>query len=179
MEEIWKPIPKWEALYEVSNLGRVKSLPRFRKTRFSYTSKEHILKPRVCGNQREYLAVALCKDGKREQVKIHRLVALVFIPNPNGYKEINHIDENKGNNRADNLEWCTRHYNVTYNGVGKRRMAWRRKKVSAFDENGKLIKQFDCIDDASCWAKVDASNVFRAVKYGRKSKGYYWKSIEK
>ena len=178
MEEIWKPVVGWEGLYEVSNMGRVKSLPRFHNAIHPYTSKEKILQPRGKSKNGEYLSVSLYNNYHIKQKRVHVLVAEAFIPNPNGYKEINHKNEIKSDNRAENLEWCDRSYNVTYNGLGKRRMAWRKKKIAAFDENGNLIKQFDSIDEASCWAKVDASNVSRAVNYGRKTAGFYWKNIE-
>lgn len=104
--EIWKNINGWENMYQVSNLGRVKSL------NYNRTNKEQIVKP----YQRKdgYIQVCLCKNSKITTYKLHRLVAQAFIPNPNRLPEINHIDEDKTNNCADNLEWCNSKYNKNY-----------------------------------------------------------------
>ena len=99
MNETWKDIPGYEGLYQVSNLGRIK--------RFLKTSERIISGEIVFG----YVQVALYKNGKRKMKRVHQLVAEAFIQNPNGYKSINHKDWNRGNNAADNLEWCTQAYN--------------------------------------------------------------------
>lgn len=102
MKEIWKDIPGFEKRYMVSNMGRVYSL-----------LVKRVLK--TCVSNRGYELVCLKnKDGKRKQYTIHRIVAQVFVSNPNNYPIINHKDENKLNNRADNLEWCTYSYNNSY-----------------------------------------------------------------
>lgn len=98
MKEIWKPIKDYEGLYEVSNLGRVKSL------RNNIT-----LKPEV---KNGYSSVNLCKEGCMKHRYIHRLVAEAFIENPNKYKCINHINCDKQNNKVDNLEWCSQKHNI-------------------------------------------------------------------
>lgn len=183
MEEVWKDVVGYEGFYQVSNLGRVKSLPRLHKyVHGYYMAKERILSPRVCGKQREYLSVALHVDGKTKQYKIHRLVATAFIPNPYGYNEVNHKDENKGNNKMDNLEWCSRSYNVNYGcRIEKQRKAMF-KPVVAYSKSNKIVMEFNSIVDASKFAKVDATNISRACKKeGRISGGYLWKykNIEK
>ena len=110
MEE-WRDIEGYEGLYQVSNLGRVKSL------NFNHTKKERVLK----GNPDKdgYLRVTLFKNG-RKTYRIHQLVALVFIPNPNNYPVINHKNENPSDNRVENLEWCTIAYNNCYGNRLKR-----------------------------------------------------------
>lgn len=105
MQEIWKDIPGYENLYQVSNIGNVRSLHN------RYKNKEY-LKP--CINGKGYLLVSLCKNHSQKSINVHRLVAQVFIPNPNNLPCINHKDENKQNNNVDNLEWCTYQYNNTY-----------------------------------------------------------------
>lgn len=109
--ETWKPIWGYEGLYEISTFGRVKSMKN---------GKERIIKQNKLPSG--YLQIALLKNGNRKTYYIHRLVASAFIPNDNlFYTQVNHIDENKENNRVENLEWCDAQYNVTYNGLNKRR----------------------------------------------------------
>lgn len=110
MNEIWKAIEGYDGAYEVSNTGKVRSL-RFGKCK--------LLKPMVnAGKYNGYSTVTLYNTGKRiAKVKVHRLVAEAFIPNPDNLPIINHKDENRMNNSADNLEWCTKLYNNTYNGA--------------------------------------------------------------
>jgi hypothetical protein len=120
MNEEWRPIPAYEGLYEVSNLGRVKSLRRTVKRGISYnTVPERILKP--FPHRDGYELVKLCKNSNEKTVKVHRLVAESFLNNPRDLPEVNHKDENKGNNNSDNLEWCTRCYNNNY-GTRKERI---------------------------------------------------------
>lgn len=117
--EIWKDIEGYEGKYQVSNYGRVKSVKRTARNGRGYRIvPEKILEG--VDNGHGYLQVNLSKDGKIEQPLVHRLVATAFLENPMGYKEINHRDENKENNRAENLEWCSRVYNLTYNGRAKK-----------------------------------------------------------
>ncbi len=121
MEEIWKDIKDYEGYYQVSNLGRVKSVPRtIQRKKNKYTVKERILKSRPDKDGYEY--VVLCINCKMKTKSIHRLVAEVFIPNPSNLPCINHKDENPSNNNVENLEWCTYSYNNTYNDLAHRRM---------------------------------------------------------
>jgi len=116
--ENWRPVKGYEGYYEVSDLGRVKALART----VSYLSKfgkpctkelsEHIMAPQRSSNG--YLQVGLSKGKIVRICRIHRLVAEAFIDNSEGLPEVNHIDEDKTNNRVDNLEWCTRQYNNSY-----------------------------------------------------------------
>lgn len=98
MEE-WREISGYEGKYAISNKGNVKSL------NYRMSNKEKILKPLKSG--KGYLMVGLCKNGKMEWAKIHRLVALLFIPNPNHKPQVNHINGDKNDNNVDNLEWCS------------------------------------------------------------------------
>lgn len=109
--EIWKPIKKYEGLYEISSLGRVKSL------NYNHTGKSKILKPALRGG---YLAVSLFKNNNLKTFPIHRLVAIAFIPNPNNFSQVNHKNEQKTQNYVTNLEWCTQKYNVNYGTRSKR-----------------------------------------------------------
>lgn len=110
--EIWKDIEGFEGKYQVSNFGRVKSLPKYTYSRgYPQLRKEKILKPGYTGKSRCYATVRL-NDG--HSYKVHRLVAQAFIPNPDNLPLINHKDENPKNNHVNNLEWCTNSYNVSY-----------------------------------------------------------------
>lgn len=140
MIEIWKPIEGYEGLYEVSNLGRVRSTGNCNAK--GYKGKIKILKPSKQGNG--YLIVSLCKDNKKRTKLVHRLVGFAFIPNDNPkYKNtINHINEDKTDNRACNLEWCSQQYNNTYNNRNWKAAAKRGVKVNQFTLNGKFIKEW-------------------------------------
>ena len=117
MKEIWKPIQGFEGLYEVSNLGRIKSI---------IFKKHKIMKPQLnnCG----YAIAHLRKNNRLYQLLVHRLVAFAFVKNtnPEKYIEVNHIDECKTNNAAANLEWCTHSYNINYGKRNARQSATRR-----------------------------------------------------
>ena len=113
MQEIWKDIKNYEGCYQVSNLGRVRSLTRKVKTFNGVrTSNGQLLKPLKTNTG--YYRVDLKQNQKDKYMSIHRLVAEAFIPNPNNYPIINHKDNNPQNNCVDNLEWCTQSYNVKY-----------------------------------------------------------------
>lgn len=109
MEEIWKDIEGCDGRYKVSNLGRVKSI---RKIKYRNCYKETILKP-VIQKSNGYCYVSLRNEnGIFKNHRIHRLVAKAFIPNPNNYSQVNHIDMNKQNNCVENLEWCDQFENM-------------------------------------------------------------------
>lgn len=112
--EIWRDIKGYEGCYQVSNMGRVKSLSRVivRSDGQSITVKERILSESK--NDRGYYGVRISKNGKQSTPKIHSLVANAFIPNPQNLKEVNHKDGNKKNNYVDNLEWSTRSHNIKH-----------------------------------------------------------------
>ena len=107
--EIWKDIKDYEGLYQISNYGRVKSLPRMMKKR---KCEEIIKTPSVL--PKGYLKVSLCKNGEIKYYFIHRLVAEMFIPNPNNLPCVNHKDCNTSNNNVNNLEWVTHKENNSY-----------------------------------------------------------------
>lgn len=105
MNEIWKDIPGYEGLYQASNIGNVRSL------KWNRSNKIKNLKPYEEGG---YMHVGIRHNGIHHNYLIHRLVAMAFIPNPSGYKEVNHIDGNKLNNTVVNLEWISRKNNVLH-----------------------------------------------------------------
>ena len=117
MGEVWKNINGYEGLYQISNNGRVKSLPKLAGKSWR---KEKILKTYL--DKDGYVKVILCKENKTKFLSVHRLIAEAFIPNPNEFPQINHKDENKQNNSLENLEWCTCKYNINYGTRTERAM---------------------------------------------------------
>lgn len=136
MEEIWKDIPNYEGFYQISNLGRVKSLDLFVNTRNNNKRKRKgkILKQH--NNGHGYLYVVLSKNNKQKRFYVHRLVANVFILNHNNLPEVNHKDENSLNNNVFNLEWCTSKYNANY---GKRNEKMKNTKIKLY---GKKVARY-------------------------------------
>ena len=162
--EIWKDIEGFEGLYQVSNLGRTKRLYK--------NDKEKILKP--FSNKDGYLRVNLCKEGKSKQSKVHRLVAKAFIPNLDNKSQVNHRDENKSNNKVENLEWVTSKENINY-GTRTERMA----KSQSRPIYGINIKTNERIEFPSTMEAqrngFDQGNIVKCLKGRRKShKGYKW-----
>lgn len=166
-KEIWKPIKGYEGLYEISNMGRIKGLERKSKNR-TYPLILLKLKKDTHG----YLQAFLYKNNIRKTYLVHRLVASAFIDNPNNYKEINHIDEDKTNNKISNLEWCSRIYNVNY---GNRTLK-TTKKVKQYDLNKNYIKTWNSMSEAAQKLKIHVSGISGCCKGINKTcGGYIWK----
>lgn len=125
--EKWLDVKGFEDFYQISNLGRVLSKRSFieRVNGVIQFSKELVMIPFVINSG--YERVVLRRGDKQEMWLVHRLVATHFINNPNNYGYINHIDEDKLNNHASNLEWCTLEYNANYGTVQERRVKSRRR----------------------------------------------------
>lgn len=123
--EIWRDIPGYEGLYQISNCGRVKALPKLQ----GYIMRsERILTPVVC---KGYLIVHLSKNGIVKNTLVHRLVAETFIDNPDNLPVVNHIDGNKQNPKVNNLEWVTQSENVKHAfklGLAKAPKYWSGKR---------------------------------------------------
>lgn len=115
MQEMWKPIPGYEGLYEASTAGRVRSLSRsIRHARGGLRRVEGKILVPWFGKTTGYFYVTICKEGTRLKQSVHRLVAFCFVPNPEGKREVNHKDGIKTNNQADNLEWVTPAENIKH-----------------------------------------------------------------
>ena len=164
--EQWKDIKGYEGMYQVSNYGRVKSLPRKRinGTGF-YIQKERILSLQI--KTKRYYGVGLMKDGVHKNFLVHRLVADAFVENPNNYDQVNHIDCNRLNNKVENLEWCTAETNLEHalkNGLltkakGRKLSKEECKKISERRKN-------------SVTSKETREKISRAMKEVAKRKGY-------
>lgn len=171
-KEIWCPIEGYEGLYEVSNLGNVRSLGNKK------TKKTKILKQNM--NTSGYLRVYLCKNGKQKQFKVHRLVAEAFIPNLFGYPQVNHIDEDKTNNHIDNLEWCDNKYNSNH-GTRNKRISVKNingkcsKPILQLTETGEFLKEYPSLQEAGRNG-FNIGNICACCRGERKThKGYIWK----
>ncbi len=174
--EIWKDIQGFEGLYQVSNFGNVKN------------RKGRILRPATRNDMRKQ--VILWKNGKAFTRKIHRLVAIAFLPNPNGYLQINHKDEDPTNNNVENLEWCDELYNHHY-GTAIQRMADAMKgkflseksilskRICQYSLNGDYIKEWACANDVKRELKISNANISLCCTGRRKSAGgFIWKYKE-
>lgn len=118
----------------------------------------------------------MCKQGKRTTKNVHRLTAEEFIPNPNNYEQVNHIDENKENNCIDNLEWCTLTYNINY-GYGKYKHAEHlKRKVFQYDINMNFIKEWSSATEAWRNLTIHKNNIMKCCKGEQKTAGgYIWR----
>ena len=156
--EIWKDEPGFPG-YQVSNAGRVRSFYR-------------VLAP---DSVKGYYRVRLYRNGRVYRIFIHRLVAMAFVPNPDGLPQINHKNEIKTDNRAENLEWCTAKYNNAY-GTGRERAAKSRSKaVGQYTTGGILVATYDKIKDAR---EKYGSHIFSVLAGKRKTAGgFVWKYV--
>ena len=170
--EVWKPVFGFEDLYEVSNLGAVKSVRRNALMK-KFTNKGY-----------EY--AHLCKNGKHFNAKVHRLVAVAFIPNPENKPQVNHKDGNKMNNRANNLEWATalenqRHARETGLNSAGRNNPITSKAVDMLSVDGRFIKTFPSFSEAERSTGIKRRNIQGccAGRYGcRTAGGFVWKYNE-
>lgn len=171
MKEEWKDIKGYEGLYQISNLGNVKSV-----------YKNGNFKILIGGIKNGYRQVILVKDGKRKYINVHRLVAEAFIPNKENKSQVNHIDGNKLNNKVDNLEWCTQSENMKHAykiGLEKPLYAIinkRAKKVKQYDKNNNLINCYNGIKEAARINNINPGDITKCCKNKRKQVGgYVWR----
>ena len=168
--KVWKDIEGYEGLYKISDKGRVKSLKQ---------GKEKILKP-LC-DRLGYLFINLYKNGDMKKCLIHRLVAQAFIPNTNSLPQVNHKDEDKTNNKVENLEWCSAKYNNSF-GTRIQRVAEKMtngktsKPVLQYTKDGKFVKEWKSTHDIERNLGYDHSLISACCRGKYKSAyGYVWK----
>lgn len=174
--EWWKYIPGYEGLYMVSNLGRIKSCDRYCGKRFY---KGHILP--LHNNGKGYLQVRLSKNGKQKNYKVHRLVVLAFIPNPNNLPCVNHKNENKLDNRVENLEWCTIAYNNSYGtsierNSKKRINGIRSTKINQLTLDGELVRVWPSMNEIKRELNFSLASIHRCCNnLYKQAYGYIWR----
>lgn len=177
MVEIWKDIQNYEGMYQVSNLGRIKSLSRY--DALGRHVNEKILTP-IEKPKKQYLIIGLKKDGKREWFHIHRLVGIHFIPNQLKLPEINHKDWDRKNNNVCNLEWCTREYNCKHQRMRRGTGGRRNRKIEQLELDGTVIQSFDSIKAAGEYLGKLGTNIGDCVRGKQKTAhGYMWRYKEK
>ena len=161
--EVWKNVVEYEGVYEVSNLGNVRRI---------FTNHTRMLKPILTHNG--YYNISLCRDSKVHSKRLHRIVAEAFIDNVENLPVINHKDEDKLNNKASNLEWCSVKYNTNY-GTGLSRGAQKRNKpIYQYDKDRNFIQEWKSLTEASN-AGYSAGNISQCCNGKRKyHKNYIW-----
>lgn len=186
MEEVWKDIEGYEGLYQVSNMGRVRSLDREVKHIYGKQLKKGKILV-LCNNRKGYKHVNLCKCGKINTHEVHRLVAKAFIPNPEKLRCINHRDENPENNRVDNLEWCTNKYNSNY-GTIKNRLSEKHtngknsKPVLQYTLDYEFVREWPSTKEVQRELGFDSSSIARCcrkARYYNTAYGSIWMYKEK
>jgi len=196
MEEIWKDVQGYEGLYQVSNHGRIKSLPRLDS--MGRQKGGLVLKPK--SRKDGYKRINLYYKGKMETYLVHRIVANAFIPNPYVKPQVNHIDEDKSNNKVNNLVWMTAKENINYGSciersvknrdqksiakkvdhkaIGKNIRYIHSKKVVSIDKDGNKCL-YDSLTDASNATGLWRQNIGKCCKNIYKtSGGFHWKFID-
>lgn len=190
MEEIWKDIKGYEGIYQVSNLGKVRSLDRYKYQKGRYGQMRRFYKGKILKLSKDkygYLTVKLCH---KIFYKVHRLVAQTFLENPKNKYTVNHKDGNKQNNSVDNLEWATVKENVQHayrTGLTKSSMIGKkgelsnnfRVRVQIDKRTGKLIGEYSGAAEAERITGIKAQNIADCCNKKRKTAGgYIWKYKE-
>lgn len=178
--EIWKDIKNYEGLYQVSNLGRVKSLDRVLKQKNGIEKRvKGIILKQNC-KKTGYLTVVLQKNNKQKTMLVHRLVAEAFIPNEENKPQVNHINEIKTDNRADNLNWMSSKENNNW-GTKRERTSKTKingkksKKIKQYSLKGKFIQEFPSMREAERQG-YDRKGIYNCIKgLQETSKGFIWK----
>lgn len=162
-------IQGYEGLYKINRSGEVLSL---RTGKILKTGK----------NRQGYMNVVLTKNGESKTYKVHRLVALLFIPNPHNYPCVNHKDEDKTNNRVENLEWCTAKYNINYGTANERRGKTSRlnplkprKPILQLSLSGEVVGEYNSTNEAFEKTGIDRRQISDAINHRkRQACGFFW-----
>lgn len=179
-QEEWREIKEYEGIYQVSNKGRVKVLPRYKTLHHGsgYWSKEKVLKPSKRGG---YCIVVLRKDHKRKTYSVHRLVAQAFIPNPENKEQVNHKNGIRDDNDVQNLEWNTCSENIVHSYQKLNRASSHGGKQNKYPNvcqlslNGFLLGVFNSLTQAQRKTGVSRFHISEVVNGSRqKAGGFLW-----
>lgn len=170
--ECWKDIVGFERLYQISDAGNVKSLPRSVAVRNGFrVTPEKIIKPQL--NSDGYLEVELHANNKVTKRTVHSLVAEAFIPNPCNLPILNHKDEDKQHNFANNLEWCTNNYNLHYGTITERKQASALcRAVIQTNKDGEFIQQHISLSAAARALGKNSASLIRRCCEGVNKTAY-------
>ena len=175
--EQWKDVKGYEGVYQVSNLGRVRSLDHYVKTGHNgkRLSRGKVLKQDLTCNG--YLFIKTSKKYKSKHLAVHRLVAKAFIENPKDLPDVNHKDETKHNNIATNLEWCNNSYNALYGTCQQRLTKYKQKPVEMVDKQTKnVVGVFNSMKEASETLSICKEQISAVCRGKRKTAGgYIWR----
>lgn len=179
--EIWKDIQGYEGFYQVSNLGRVRSMDKP-----YFVDKPHIIRKgkilRLRRQRNGYLKIGLLKGGIQKWYNVHRIVADAFIPNPDNLPYVNHKDENKANNIASNLEWCTPSYNIHFGDAIKKLSKAKTnhpamsKAVVQIDMYGDIVAEYLSANEAARMTGIKQGTISSCcIGKTKSTHGYVWK----
>ena len=171
--EEWRDVVGYEGRYQVSSMGRVKSLK---------WNKERILKPIT--DHYGYRVANLYTGGKRKTLKVHRLVCEAFQDNPENKSQVNHINEDKTDNRARNLEWATARENSNFGTrnerIGKKLAIAKSRPIAQYTLNGKLLKVWPSAIEVQRQAGFSQGNIWQVANGNRKTAhGFIWRYVER
>lgn len=162
--EIWKDVPGFEGYYQASNKGRIKSLDRY----IQYPTYKRIFYGRILQQFQEKGGYTSCSplvnDVKKMRARCHRVIAMAFIPNPNGLSHVNHINGCKYDNRPDNLEWCTPLQNTQH--AIRTGLLDVRIKIYEYDTSGKFTREWGSITDAAKFYHRTPATIVYNMKSG-------------
>lgn len=194
--EIWKDIDRYPGLYQISNLGRVRSLPRVRTTPFgSYMYRGKIMSQHI--DNQGYPKISLGHKKNKKDVFVHRLVSTYFIPNPEDKPEVNHRNGIKSDNRVENLEWCTRLENQRHaedKGLVVRPSKQVLTEAHRSEYKGVIATSLDSLERISFesiasavrylrnngYPKAGDANITLSCKsHGKSAYGFTWKFLER